>query len=338
MTDFQLALLVIGALAVAGVLLYNRLQERAAERRAARDFSSRHADALMEEAPPARREPTLDVPERRADRVAPGQPESVPDARIDYVMELSAARPVPAAELCEAWGGLERRFGVRTLLACQDGEAWRALRPGDPGSYGALRAGLQMVSRSGTAGEAELIEFRSGVETLAARWNASVRAPDMRQALEEAKTLDQFCADADIQIAVRVLRPGGDLARSEAGAAIENAGLLTVAAGRHVMRDAAGHTIFELVEDSSSAESGFASLTLTLDVPRAPEAGRAYAAMVRAARHIAGALGAALVDDNGNALEERALEAIALEVETVRRALQERGLETGGALALRLFS
>src|SRR3989442_962466 len=56
MTDLQFGLLLIGAVAVAAVLIYNRLQERAAGRRAERTFGSRHADALLGETG-ARREP-----------------------------------------------------------------------------------------------------------------------------------------------------------------------------------------------------------------------------------------------------------------------------------------
>lgn len=58
MTDLQLGLLVVGALAVAGVLVYNRLQERSVKRTAERAFGSRHADALLDE-PGPRREPSL---------------------------------------------------------------------------------------------------------------------------------------------------------------------------------------------------------------------------------------------------------------------------------------
>src|SRR5439155_450713 len=43
MTDLQFGLLLIGAVAVAAVLIYNRLQERAAARRAERRFGSRQA-------------------------------------------------------------------------------------------------------------------------------------------------------------------------------------------------------------------------------------------------------------------------------------------------------
>jgi len=44
------------------------------------------------------------------------------------------------------------------------------------------------------------------------------------------------------------------------------------------------------------------------------------------------------VDDNGKALGEAALAAIAEQLDRVRTALESRGIGPGGALAARLFS
>src|SRR5437667_409512 len=94
MTDLQFGLLLIGAVAVAAVLIYNRLQERAAGRRAERTFGSRHADALLGETG-ARREPAA-APRKNA-----MQSGALPDARLDYVIDLAAPRRTPAASLPE---------------------------------------------------------------------------------------------------------------------------------------------------------------------------------------------------------------------------------------------
>jgi hypothetical protein len=45
-----------------------------------------------------------------------------------------------------------------------------------------------------------------------------------------------------------------------------------------------------------------------------------------------------LVDDNGRALDERALAAIAGQLDAMRRSMEARGIDPGGTLALRLFS
>jgi hypothetical protein len=282
MSDLVLGLLVLGVVLFAGVLVYNRVQERSAQRAAARAFGSRHSDALFEE-PPVKREPVLV-------QTSPA-PEASPDDRVDYVIDLKPARPVAAALVLEGWRAIEQRFARRALLAASDDGSWRAA--------------LQMVSRAGVVSEAELVEFRSRVETLAAKLGATVSAPEMRQALEAARELDRTCADSDIQVALHVIAD-----------AIEP----------HL-----GEQPFQIVR----REDG---VTLMLDVALTPDLGRSYEAMARAGRSLAAAHGGRLVDDRGNALDERSLAAIGAQLEAVRQTLAGRGIETGSPLALRLFS
>src|SRR5580765_2233076 len=236
----------------------------------------------------------------------------MPDERIDYVMVLRMPAGISAAAALEPWRALEQRFGKRALLAGSEGSGWRRILPGDYGSCNALRAALQMVSRSGVVSDAELIEFRSEVETLATRIGASVSAPEMREALEAARALDQRCADADVQVALHVV---GEL---DAGA---------------VSRELAAIT--EAPYHMTTRPDG---LTLVLDVPRVPDISRSYEAMTRMAVHLGHALGGRVVDDRGNLLDERALAAIGAELEPMRRQLAEAGVEPGSPLALRLFS
>jgi hypothetical protein len=259
MSDLQLGLLVIGALAVAGVIVYNRLQEGRVRREAERAFGSGHADVLM------------DVPKEAEKPLA--------DPRVDYVIALSGS-------IVQGWEGVARRFGPKVIL--QDGQA-----------------SLQMVSRNGVISEADLLEFRTQVETLAAAAGASVSAPDMREALEGAYALDRACAEADVQVAVHVLGVPQE-AGTEAGP-------------------------FQVVPRADG-------VTLLLDVPRTHDVARGYEAMVRAGRHLADTHGGRLVDDNGNALDDAALMAIGTELDAMRRKLGEIGIEPGSPLALRLFS
>ncbi len=290
MTDLQLGLLVIGVLVVVGVFAYNRRQESAARRQAQRAFGgSGHADVLLQE-PQGRREPTFTA-----------RGEAMPDERVDYIVELKLVRALACASVLEPWRPVVERFAQRVSLSGSDGNGWRKISAGDSGHCTDLRAALQLVTRAGAVSEAELVEFRSAVETLAAMIGAAVSAPEMRQALDAARSLDRSCADCDVQIALHVL-------------------------GVPSAQDL-GDQPFQL----TPREDG---LTLTLDVARTAEPGRAFEAMARTARR----LGGRLVDDNGNAVDERALAAIGAQLEAVRQTLAARGIEPGSALALRLFS
>ena len=227
---------------------------------------------LDEPAAHIRREPTLDAVAQEPVSATAAAP------AIDYVIAVEGT--IPAQE----WSVLQRRFGARLT---DEGPARR-------------HAALQMVSRKGVVGEAELLEFRSQVETIAAAHGAAVAAPEMRSALESAHTLDKACAEVDVQIALHVL------GQIEAGAA---------------------RGPFQVAPRADG-------ITLLLDVPRTPDLVRSYEAMARAARE----LGGRVVDDNGNTLDERALSAIGVEVDALRARMVAMDIEPGSPLALRLFS
>lgn len=311
MSDLQIGLLAAGALVVAGIIAYNAIQERRAQRAAERAFRSGHADALMEDGGQRRREPSFDGGPRRD---APLEAAALPDARLDYVIELSLQRLMSAAAVAEHWAPFEHRFAGRALLAASpDRSTWRPLPAA--GNCAAVRAALQLASRAGPVGEAELIEFRAAADTLAASIGATVQAPEVKHAVEAARELDQLCADADIQVVLHVVpQPGGAF---DAGAPAPAAGAQAPFA-------------------VNRREDG--AFSLALDVPRTAEVRRSYDAMVVRARDLCVSLGGMIVDDNGRALDERALAAIGEQLDAVRDTLLARGIEPGGPAALRLFA
>ena len=322
MSELQIALLAIGALVVAGVLIYNRVQERRAKRAAQRAFRSGHDDVLLEQ--PAHEAPQPSM------RAAPPDETAQPDPAIDYIIEFAAGHPVAQGALREQWNAIERRHARRALLAgSADGRAWRAA--------------LQLVSRDGALGEADLIEFRSAVETLAASGGAAVSAPEMRAAVEAARALDDFCAESDIQVVVQV--NGGPFAGTKIRAAAEASGLALEADGKFALRDDAQRLLYTLGAQDGTAfsaatmpEAAPQALSLSLDVTRAPDTRRSFESMVGLAHQLASVLGGRVVDDNGNVLDERAVAAIAAQLDSVRARLEAHGVPPGSPAALRLFS
>jgi hypothetical protein len=269
---------------VVAVVVYNRWQERAARREAERAFGAARTDVLLDE----RREPAL--PPRR-DAVRDEIRRAAPAERVDYVIELTLAKPLPPPVVHEAWSPIERRFARRSLLAAEGTQ---------------VRAALQLVSRNGVASDAEVLEFRALVETMAAALGARVAAPEMREALEAARELDRTCAEADIQVALHVVGIG-------------------TAPAQFIGQP------FQVI----AREDG---VTLTLDVARTRQPRAAYEAMVRAGRELAQSRGGRLVDDAGRELDERSLAAIGRELDAVAARLAGCGIEPGSALALRVFS
>ncbi len=303
MTDLQLGLLLIGAAAGAGVLLYTHLQARAARRAAERVLGAPHGDVLFGGAPgDARHEPTFTGG-------AAGSQAGVdlPNPGVDYVIELAIPGGALSSEVLERWQPVQQRFARRAMLVAGGAGEWRVLGAGEARSVKQLRAALQTVSRDGVVSDAELLEFRSAVETLAAKLRATVSAPEMREALEAARELDRVCAEADIQVALHVIGVPPERAPHREGQPFQ------------VTRRQDG-------------------LTLLLDVARTAEPARSFDAMAKTGRQLAAGGAGRLVDDNGRALDERALGAIGIELQSVHRALAARGIEPGSPTALRLFS
>ncbi len=342
MSELQIGLLAIGALVVIGVLAYNRVQERGARRAAERAFRSGHADVLMDGAAVApggdagteTSDPEMQEAPRLSARAAPPPEVAQPDPAVDYIIELSLGQaemaPAAQAALKEQWSAIERRHARRALLAgSADGRSWRA--------------GLQLVSRDGAVGEADLIEFRSAVETLAAAIGATVAAPEMRAAVEAARALDDFCAETDIQVVVHV--QGGPFPGTKVRAAAEASGLALEADGRFTLRNDEQKLLYTLGARDGTAfsaatmrEAAPEALTLSLELARTPDTRRSFESMTRLAHQLASVLGGSMVDDNGNLLDERAIGAIALQLDAVRAKLDSRGVPPGGPTALRLFS
>ena len=347
MSELQLGLLAIGVLLVVGVFAYNRRQESVARRAAERSFrGSASEDALLRTEPP----PSAAVPPERpvhaTTRVPPGSAAALPDPHVDYIVELSFPSVRAASELVQQWKANEHRYATRAIFACDGGGAgWRRLSVDDLAPVESLRAGLQLVTREGPVSEAELIEFRAAVETLAAATGATVSAPEIRHAAETARALDHFCEDADIQVVVHVVGAGEDgLQGARIRATAEESGLELEEDGRLALRDHDNRLLYALgpsegqgVETTLDA-ARLAGVSLTLDVPRAPDLSRTFQSMARFATHLAAALDGRLVDDNGNPLDERALAAIGAQLDAVRGEFEAKGIATGSASALRLFS
>lgn len=313
MTELQLGLLAIGAVVVAGVFAYNRVQERRAQREAQRSFASGHDDVLLGGGAGEARAPAA------AHRPEPQRERPQPDERIDYVIAIALKAPVPAAAVEAHWQPIQRRHSPRAVLAA------------DPGAP-AWKAGLQLVTRAGAVGEAELIEFRAAVETMAAALGGIVAAPEMKAAMEQARELDQLCGETDIQVVLHVVAPqGSPLSAAAVADAAQSGGLAAEGGGRFVLRTPEGRALYEL-------ESGDGTLSLALDLPHAPDTVRTFESMARLAHHLAAACGGSLVDDNGNALGEQAVAAIAAQLDQVRGVLEARGIAPGSPAAARLFS
>lgn len=380
MSDLQLGLLAIGIAVVIAVIGYNKWQEVRLRRKTEGAFASSRDDVLMHQGAAA--EPTdFDQPpaaeprdtgspaiERAPERVEhtigdvdvepavpAAQPQAEParlrpavlDADIDFIVGLDCAKPVSGRDVAakaEAlvdegmlkpvhWEGYDAALG-----------AWQAIVPEQ--RYAQLRAGLQLVNRSGPVTADDLSAFVAEMQEVALSLAALPEFPDVNEALQQAGAIDGFCAEVDVQMGLSVLSGAGHMLQgTKIRALAESAGLVLGKDGRYHRYNEAGAELFALANlepmpfhPETIKTLSTHGVTVLLDVPRAPGVATTFRSYVEFARHLADAVSGTLVDDNRKPISQPALDQIAAQLDVIHRNMASQGMPAGSPLALRLFS
>jgi FtsZ-interacting cell division protein ZipA len=363
MSQLQIALLIIGALVIAAVIIYNRVQEARFRKRAERSFRAPRTDALLEPAGREERasaeriEPQLppggDAPEfaggARQEPQAPvlaAPPDEPPASRIDYVGEIRASHPVslqPVKDLLATIGPLAAR--TRLLGRTADG-TWQPLDLSAPAEVSTVRIALQLVDRRGAVTGSDLSTLQSAIAVCAATLSASAEIPDPARFVEEAQALDALCAEADVEVGMNVIAPAGKpFGGTRLRGVLEAAGFRLSPAGAFSYSDPQGHVLFrvENIEQRPFSSENLRQLhttgiTLLLEVPRQRDGVRTFDQMVATGRQLAVSLGGALVDDNRTPVSEAGLEQIRAQLRAIYATMESKGIPGGSPDALRLFS
>jgi FtsZ-interacting cell division protein ZipA len=366
MSELQITLLVIGAVVIGAVIVYNRVQERRFRKRAERSFGVPPVDALLQGGQREQRtgsgriEPQLAAASEPAELSRGGRQEPQgPDlgaravdsgaasTSLDYVAQIHSKQPLSAEPLKALMGNLGALASrVRLTGRASDESPWRPLDPASPGQARQMMVSLQLVDRRGAVSPAHLAALQSAVAVCAAAVSASAVIPDTASYVDKAQALDALCAEVDVVVGINVVAPAG---RPFGGARLrglaEAAGFRLQPSGVFTYGDAQGNVLFTLENSDQQPFSAEAlrqltttGVTLLLDVPRQRDGVRAFDQMVAVGRQLAVALGGALVDDNRAAVTEPGLEQIRNQLRAIYGTMQERGVPSGSADALRLFS
>jgi hypothetical protein len=361
MSDLQLSLLVIGAVVVAAVYLYNWLQERSYRHRMSQAFGAGHDDVLLKAGVESaladgRLEPQLVPAESAQDE---GRPEPARagsganntadgfDDTLDYLAEIEVDAPIPEpiiSELTSKIAACGKPVHVAGLDA-QNGE-WADLARGQGGRFRGLRLSLQLVNRAGAVNATQLALFCDAVRASADRLATSASCPDAQAALKHARDLDAFCADVDVAVGVNIIAAeSASFPGTRIRAAAEAAGFKLEPDGVFHYRNEQRQTLFTLdnhepapflPESIKGLNTG--GVTFLMDVPRVANGASVLDHMLEIAGGIAVSLGGQLVDDNRAPLTETGLARIKEQVRTIHARMDLHGVPAGSARALRLFS
>ena len=357
MNNLHLVLLLIGAVLLVALFVYNKWQERQALNRMDASLRQGVGDALLGETPPRRApsriEPRLDAadgpaptaPEPHADSTEPvdlAAPPGAPhvdgwaeDPLLDFVLELRCSHAFDGVAALEARAQLDRlALPLPTHLAVWDPKAQHWTAPDRFGFYSELLASVQMATRRQVLSEIEASRFVSAVQQIALTIDADFDAPEMGRLVAQAAELDALCARFDVQITLTLEAQGGPMDGAVVNAAAEDAGFVAGVPGQWQKRDAQGRLLSTLTATSLLADR----LALTLDVPLAPGDSSALAALFTAAHQLAARLNARIVDDNGRPVDANAQGTIGAELEKLYGEMRAAGIEPGGPRAQRLYA
>lgn len=362
-TDLQISLLLIGALIIGGVVLFNRYQQkRFYSRRMLEPAAAKHQPAERVASPEPigqeRREPTFEMP---AAPTKSSPPQPVPskedrddvawptwiDRNIDYVVSIQLVDPVSGRDFFSA----PHRSDVITkplvwMGLNADSGAWERVRNAGEIRYLRFLGVLQLLNRSGPATGAELGAFCDLAQELAQQLMAVVDCPDRQAALARAQQFDQFCAAVDVEIALHAL---SDEQRPFPAAKLvslaEGAGMRIASDGSLQYDDAQDASQFRLRNEEQQPFIAGAldaitthAIVLEIDVPRASAGIEAFDRMTALAKRIVDTLGGKLVDDNRQPLSDAAIAAIRAQLQNLYATMQQHHVKPGSELALRLFS
>ncbi|WP_312758930.1 cell division protein FtsZ [Pulveribacter sp.] len=361
MSNFQLGLIIAGAIVLIVVVAHNAwTHHRNAPRRArpsdgsapAADDGARHEPAF--DGPPLGEEGGGDLSGHTVDPrdalqlpVPPAERRGGLDALVDAIAPITAEQPV-SGDAALAAMPTTRRAGSKPFAIegwNESARQWETPRPGQ--RYQLLQAGVQLANRTGALNEIEYSEFVMKTQQFADALNAAVDFPDMLHEVARGRELDQFASDHDAQLTF-VLR-----ARQAAwspGYVQQNAarvGLIPGAMpGRMVLPAASAGLppVLTLAYDAQAAmsddpeQSALREVSLSLDVAQVARGEQPFARLREVAQELCEAMDGVLCDQNGMPLPAMAIDPIASDLEQLYDQLDARELSAGSALARRLFS
>jgi hypothetical protein len=377
MNPLFLGLIAAGVLLVAGVLIYNWLQERRVRRRIEAAFrKDGTAQGVTQE--PGRIEPMLSAADSASSQsvaieMAPEDDASLPAHATDEFKDQSPSPVVPATKAERL--GLAPDPDIECIALLQPAQAastgaiasarsadgtkpvrwlgrrgvgtpWQLIDGTTQGPWHEVAACLLLANRSGSVSRAELDAFQRMVAEVAAALGAPNARIDPAAEADRAEALDRFCADLDVQIGLTILKSElGQIAGTRLRGVAEAAGFRINAAGHfeHAQEEtgAALYTLQNYKQEPFSIESlrrmTTPGVVFVLDVPRVADPVRVFDQMRMVAKRMTQTLEGVLVDDNRRPITDTSLAAIRAQVQVTATALRDAHIDPGGPRALRLF-
>lgn len=270
--------------------------------------------------------------------------ESGLDEAVEYVARVRFAHPTVTSyvSLIE---GLRRIGKPIRAMGKRPGEGWEPLSGHPSHALEGLEIGIQLADRNGAITSAQLERLCKLLYDFAAAEGGAVSCPDKHTALQQARELDQFCMEVDVLIGLTVAaRDGRPLRGEDIHRLATAAGMVLERDGVYYLKDADGRALFSMAnqEENPFREGGegftTSGVTLLFDVPRVRDGLAVFDRMTGLGLHLAEALRAELVDDNGRVVTRDNLQKDRNRLADYYTRMAQHGVEAGSDRALQLFA
>ncbi|MEO0047309.1 MAG: hypothetical protein RLZZ410_268 [Pseudomonadota bacterium] len=348
LSEFQLSLGLIGFSLLIILMIYNALRIRKAEVEEVTFTENGEVVASFESANSSelRAEPTLGLPSAIKGNVYFAH-EKI-DSLIDCVIAMRFSEPISGEEILNglsSWPQNTQHLWMCEGLVSQAAGTdplWENLQVSK--SYLELQVAVQLANRTGPIGVVDLSDFSSRAQVLANALDAEIDLPPINDILEEAKAIDSFSAQSDIQLGITVQPKSGLWNLNEIKNSVLKAGFQLSRDGREYHRIMSGLTTYKLIADQSNFlrddldKQNISAITLLLDLPKVPQEMSPFKTMLNDARLLAESLNGHLVDDAGRPLVNEAVTAIQAQLDQIYQSMYQHGIAAGSSTANRLFS
>lgn len=381
MSDLQIGLIIAGAVLIIGIYCLTKIQERKIQKKEEDLYRMNQQDALMDT--PAAMifddkimdndlldnddlpDPLLALQRQEKTKISfsdinrsimtePRIEQSddsgfaMPDnlnPKFDYICGIVAEVPIAGQDILDSIAELNAAKPVQWVGVESGAIDWQVISKNKRYQY--LCIGLQLADRKGAITEPELDQFLTFITEFSEQSDAELDIPDTDHVIERAQTVDDFCADVDIQIAIHIV---ANTAQAFTGTKIR---ALAEASGCVLNDDAKFYRVdmatanklfvlYNLGDEPFAAANmkNFQThgLRLMMDLPLVADGVLVFNQMLLFARQLAQTLDGRLVDVNEQPLTDAMIDKIRRQIVVYQGKMREYGVSPGSHLAARLFS
>lgn len=348
MSSLQISIVVLGLLAIAGVIAYNWWQEKKAQQRIKEQFPASEHDPLLNgmytvNPGSETKEPVFSMGDTPVS-THQEHDEELPDASCEAVFDIHFAMPVLGSQLISHLQSNALRFAgkkpIRYFAETSDGYHRARLQPNEV--YQSLQMAILLANRSGPLKVEEWDRAVVLSDNIAQTFDGTIELPNKDDVLERATQLDSLCGQLEAEVGVKLMLEGTQPVKAILTIA-NRLGYSEYGLLGHVRLHENGKPLFVLLlggETSKEVRSaGVEYVELLLDVPNSQVMDKPFTYLVDCAHELAKALNAHVVDDQGQPLNQgnRAIAMIDEQLAQVYQELEKAGFPAGSERAARLF-